>query len=180
MHLPLHQNLNGSNGASNNSEQSSPSRGTLTPPSSPFPVASLQHQDVAKSPCKSKSRKISKFFRKRSKSPKTAGATSSSESGKSSLSSDTKHSSFSSSCSSGETASPLPMTPTKQKSHSSSKHISPSRHLSPSKKQGSRKNSGFSTSTAASTDYQFTCDSDLPMFLPDPNQSVKIFGTAGI
>lgn len=165
------------NGASN-SAQSSPSRGTLTPPSTPSPVAPLKLPDVTKSPSKSKSRKISKFFRTRSKSPKTAGATSSSESGKSSLGSDAKLSSSSSSCSSGMSA---PLTnSTKQKCHSSPKHMSPSRHLSPSKKQSaSRKNSCFST-TSSSTDYHFTCDSVIPMFLPNPNQGKKIVGSTDL
>lgn len=174
-HHALHLG-NGGSGGSTNSVHSSPSRSTMTPPSTPSPVTPLKLPDVTKSPSKSKSRKISKFFRTRSKSPKTAGATSSSESGKSSMSSDAKHSSSSSSCSSGVSA-PLAITPSKQKSHSSPKHMSPSRHTSPSKKQSSRKNSCFSTSTASSTDYHFTCDSVLPMFLPNPNPNKKIGGS---
>ncbi|CAG7731895.1 unnamed protein product [Allacma fusca] len=133
--------------------------GRVTPPS-PIP-------DLTKSPSKSKSRKIAKFFRSRSKSPKTAavgnncGVTSSSDSGKSSVGSDKPNCkiSSSSSCSSGSS------------STVGSKPSKTSCLSSPNKKKlgGSLlKLSTMASNGNHGTDYQFTCDSSLPLFVPTP------------
>jgi len=161
-------NGNNSSGGSNN--------GHSTPPSSPASsnniilnesnnttsVNNLTNgsvnnlTNVTKSPSKSKSRKISKFFSSRSKSPKTKGATSSSESGKSSVSSADSKSTSSSGSSAGMMKLPK----------------SPAKHQSPSKNKGGCKNiMGNGTTT---TDYQFTCDSNIPLFLPTPTGERKL------
>lgn len=172
--------LNGS-ASSTLSIHSSLHHSDATPPQSLSPeVIPIQLLETnGKSPSKSKSRKIARFFRSRSKSPKKVLAavttTSSSESGKSSVSSsDAKHSSSASSCSSGVSI-PGSTTSKSQKQHSSPKH------QSPSKKQQSLKSkvihSGFVASSNGA-DYHFTCDSALPMFLPNPNPNSKVLNSS--
>ncbi len=163
--------LNGSGSIGSGGSSSGSSHRTLTPPTSPS-LVTISPEIPTKSPSKSKSRKIAKFFRTRSKSPKTAGATSSSESGKSSgsssVSAETKSSSSAGSSYSGSVP-PLtliPTTPSKSKSNcNNNTSKSPKHHSSPSKKPSS-KNPG----TQPKSDYHFTCDSVLPLFLPNPNQ----------
>jgi hypothetical protein len=154
--------------SSSQSIRSESSRLATTPPSSPSLVAvvpiqiSESKESCTSSPSKSnKSRKIAKFFRSRSKSPKTL--TSAGDNSKlckfSSSSASSCSSSGASSSSSGAT---LP--PTKSPKHQNKS--------SPSKNNSMKVHSCFSTATnnlsSISSDYQFTCDSALPAFLPNP------------
>jgi len=145
----------------------------MTPPSSPCPVVPiLISEKVVEAspspPSKSKSRKIAKFFRSRSKSPKKLVAMASKSGGSESEKSSSDgvkgaHSSTSSasSCSSGASLPPTLLSKPKSPKHTNS----PNKKLAPMKVH-----SCFSTSTTSSisSDYQFTCDSALPIFLPNP------------
>ena len=161
--------LNGGSGGSS----SGSSHQTLTPPTSPS-IVTISPEILTKSPSKSKSRKIAKFFRTRSKSPKTAGATSSSESGKSSGSSSVSAETSSGGSSYSAAAPPSTLIPTpinKSKPGCNNNSIKSPKHSSPSKKSKAKNQNVLSSQPES--DYHFTCDSVLPMFLPNSMQLSK-------